>query len=315
MINVNNLSKTYYKSKPFDFIQYLLNKQRQPESKALESISFTIKDGEIVGLIGPNGAGKTTTIKMLTGLLRPTLGSVAIDNFIPSELTVEFKKSITLFRGNVPILDDGVVIEDSFNDKLKIYQQPLLANNQQLQLLIKLSKMKKFFSKIPAELSLGQRTWVELIYALSHFPKYIFLDEPTIGLDLTIQLQFKEIMAYLINFYHPTILITSHDLQTVVDICPRIILINHGKVMIDKPTEEVIKNSTLDKKVVFTLKNPLSDKIILPKDSIYQFPKLTIVTPRTQLQSTIIDWSKKIEYLDIDITEPPIEKIFTKYYR
>ena len=315
MIKVTNLSKTYFVTKPFDFVRFLFNRPAKPGFKALNSLNFSIADGEVVGLIGPNGAGKTTTIKLLTGLLRPTAGEVQIDAYTPADLITEFKKTITLFRGNVPLLDDGVVIKDSFEDKLKIYGCRKLAHNQPLQALIMLAKISRFLVKTPEELSLGQRTWVELVYALAHFPQYLFLDEPTIGLDLTVQIRFKAVIAHLVKAYQPTILITSHDLQTVVDICPRLILINKGKVMIDKPTEAAIKGSTIDKKIIFSLKQPLPKKMALPANSVYQFPKLTLLTPREKLQTTIIDWSKKIDYLDIDITEPPLEQIFAQYYR
>ncbi len=315
MIKVTDLSKTYFETKPFDFVRFLFNRPAKPGFKALNCLNFAIADGGVIGLIGPNGAGKTTTIKLLTGLLRPSAGQVQIDTFTPSDLTTEFKKSITLFRGNVPTLDDGVVIRDSFEDKLKIYGCRKLTQNDPLQKLINLSQISRFLAKTPEELSLGQRTWVELVYALAHFPKYIFLDEPTIGLDLTVQIRFKTVISHLVKTYQPTVLITSHDLQTVVDICPRLILINKGKVMIDKPTEAAIKGSTIDKKIIFTLKKPLPKNMALPANSVYQFPKLTLLTPREKLQTTIIDWSKKIDYQDIDITEPPLEQIFAQYYR
>lgn len=315
MIQVVDLSKNYYQPRQFDFIRYLLKRPTGSATKALQEVSFTVNDGETVGLIGPNGAGKTTLIKLLTGLLRPTGGTVKIDTFTPSDLTREFKLGISLFRGNVPVLDDGVLVEDSFNEKLKIYNRPHLKNNQPLQQLIKLSRISRFMTKTPDELSLGQRTWVELIYSLVHFPRYIFLDEPTIGLDLSVQLQFKKLVGYLIKNYRPTLIITSHDLQTVIDVCPRIILINKGRLLLDRPTETVIKNAAADKKIVFTLKSPLVKKLTLPAGAVYRFPKLTVLSPREKLRADVIYWSKQLEYLDIDISEPPIEQIFAKYYR
>lgn len=317
MITVSRVSKTYFpKTFSSNLTHLIFGRVSHTEGegfKALTNITFKINEGEIVGLIGPNGAGKTTLMKILTGLSQPTSGVVAVGPYRPAELVTDFKKSIAFFSGTQHNLDDGVIIRDSFEEKLKTYDLALMPGNQFASRLINLSKIEAFLDRVPEELSTGQRTLVEVAYSLLHQPTYIFFDEPTLGLDLNATLLLKELIRNLNQKEKATFVITSHDLQNVVDISVRIILINRGRLLVDKPTRQILHEETFDRQIEFTLTDKNGLKNLSP-EAILDYPRLTIKTTKSKVGEVIALWLPRLHFNDLRITEPPIEEIFTKLY-
>lgn len=316
MIKAQNLTKIYKHRTTLDNLKFLigLKSKSKKDVSAVNNISFKIKDQEIVGIIGPNGAGKTTTIKMLTGLLKPTDGEITVGDHIPFKLQDDFKLNIGLFMGEVHTLDDGVIIKDSIKERLKIYKQGDFDQNEHAQKLLKITEAKSFIANTPETLSQGQRTLVEFLTSILHAPKYLFLDEPMIGLDINAIIKFKKVLKYLNKNLKTTIIITSHNLQHVVDLSNRLILINKGKVLIDKPTDEVIHKDTLDRVIKFYIESEIGTKN-LPKNIRLDYPWVIVKTSKENLEKTIKEGLKRFEVSDIRITEPPIEEIFSKYYK
>lgn len=315
MIKVNNLTKIYKTRNTADRIKFLFgNKTSQRKQvKAVNDVSFEINKGEIVGFIGPNGAGKTTTIKMLTGLLKPTAGNIKIGNFSPFELTKEFKLKIGLFRGETHILDDGVIIKDSLKERLKIYEKKDLKLNKFVNQLLEITEIEKFLDDVPENLSQGQRSLIEFVASIIHAPEYIFLDEPTNGLDINAIIRFKNVIQFINKKHKSTILITSHNLQHVVDLSDRLILINKGKVLIDKPTERVIHSDTLDRTIKFCVDSK-EGTTSLPKNMSMKYPWITVAVNKKNLEKEIRKGLDRFKVIDIRISEPPVEEIFSKYY-
>jgi len=315
MIRAQNLTKIYKHRTTLDNLKFLLglSSKSDKDVKAVNNISFEIKDKEIIGIIGPNGAGKTTTIKMLTGLLKPTDGNVKVGKHIPFELKENFKLDIGLFMGEVNTLDDGVVIKDSIEDRLKIYKQSQVNKNKYVEQLVETTGISKFMDNVPENLSQGQRTLVEFVTSILHAPKYLFLDEPIIGLDVNAIIKFKKVIKLLNKKLKSTIIITSHNLQHVVDLSGRIILINKGKILIDKSTDEVIHKDTLDRVIRFYIDSTEGTQN-LPKSMKLNFPWVTVKTSKKNLEKAIQDGLRRFKVSDIRITEPPIEEIFSKYF-
>ena len=316
MIRVRGITKVYYPRTLASNIQNLLFGKvdnREGGTTALSNVSFEINRGEVVGMIGPNGAGKTTMMKILTGLLRPTNGEVWVDEFKPADLEETFKKEISFFSATNRILDDGVIIRDSFEDKLGVYGSLPFRKNPTVQWLVERSQVEEYLDRVPEELSTGQRTIVEVIYSLIHKPRYVFFDEPTLGLDLSAILLFKQLVRELNQKEKMTFVITSHDLQNVVDISERIILINRGKVLVDKTTTAVIRDETFDRQIEFILSDKAGTQK-LPPGIHLEFPRLIIKTSKKDVGDKIKYWLPRLHFSDLRITEPPIEEIFGKYY-
>ncbi|MDD3646873.1 MAG: ATP-binding cassette domain-containing protein [Candidatus Dojkabacteria bacterium] len=316
MIKVDNITKVYTSRNTLDNLMFLFGFKRnsKKQTKAVDNISFQINPGEIVGIIGPNGAGKTTTIKMLTGLLRPTEGTIKIGKYTPFELSRDFKLAIGLFRGEVSSLDDGVIIKDSIEERLRIYGKKNLKSNQYAKRLFEIAETDRFLGGVPEELSQGQRTLIEFVASIVHKPKYLFLDEPTNGLDINAVTRFKEVIRYLNSELGITILITSHNLQHVVELSHRIILINKGKILIDKETDAVMHKDTLDRVIKFYIESK-EGTANMPNNMNLNYPWVTVKVNKSNLEDEILKGLKRFKVSDIRITEPPVEEIFAGYYK
>jgi viologen exporter family transport system ATP-binding protein len=203
------------------------------EVRAVNAISFDIGPGEVVGFLGPNGAGKTTTLKMLSGLLYSTSGEARVLGRIPSKREREYLRRITLVMGNRNQLQWDLPALDSFELHRSIYQLP---RNQFLETrdeLIELLDIEDLVRKPVRQLSLGERMKVEVVGALLHRPQVLFLDEPTIGLDVTMQKRIRSFVAEYNRRYDATVLLTSHYMADVVALCRRVIVIHHGRILFD----------------------------------------------------------------------------------
>ncbi len=234
IVEVKNLSKTFeIKSK---------NENGKKEKRlltAVNNISFDIEKGEIIGFIGPNGAGKSTTIKMLTGILLPTAGDVSVCGFTPLKERKKMAYEIATVFGQKSSLISHLPVIDSYNLAGAIYDIPKEELVKRIQEITDFFGIQDLMERKVNSLSLGQRMICEVAIATLHRPKIFFLDEPTIGLDIVMKKKVREAILKLNKEYGMTIFITSHDISDIEKLCSRIILINHGKVMLDSNMEEI----------------------------------------------------------------------------
>lgn len=214
-----------------------LFKRKFKEVKAVESISFRIMPGEIVGFLGPNGAGKTTTLKMLAGLLYPTAGDAKVMGYTPWKRDKAYLRNISLVMGNRNQLSWDIPAMDSYLVNQAIYDIPEKEFRETLEELIALLDLEKLLKKPVRGLSLGERMKCELAASLLHRPQVLFLDEPTLGVDITMQTRIRQFISEHNRKYGATVLLTSHYMADVTALCRRVIVIHNGKLLYDGPLD------------------------------------------------------------------------------
>lgn len=207
--------------------------------KAVDDISFDIKKGEITGFIGKNGAGKSTTIKMLSGILYPDSGTVKIDGYIPYKQRKQYVKNIGVVFGQKSQLHWDLPLIESFELMKYIYKIPKKVYEKNLEKFVELLDMKDFINQPVRQLSLGQRMRGDIVAALLHSPKLVFLDEPTIGLDVVAKEKIREFIKYMNQNEQTTIIFTTHDMQDIEKVCDRLIIIDQGKKVYDGTIAEI----------------------------------------------------------------------------
>lgn len=244
MIEVKNVKK-YYKIAKRDkgivsSLRHLFSRKYEIR-KAVDDISFSIGEGEIVGFIGPNGAGKSTTIKMLSGILYPDDGSVVIDGFVPYKQRKQYVKNIGVVFGQKSQLNWDLPLIESFELIKYIYKIPKEKYEENLNKFIELLDMKEFIDQPVRQLSLGQRMRGDIVASLLHSPKIVFFDEPTIGLDVVAKEKIREFVKYMNKTEKTTMIFTTHDMQDIEKVCDRLIIIDKGKLVYDGTVEEIKK--------------------------------------------------------------------------
>ncbi|MGB9883613.1 MAG: ABC transporter ATP-binding protein [Microgenomates group bacterium] len=317
MIEVDKLTKIYkiYK-KTGNLFKDLFFRQYE-DLMALDDVSFEIDKNELVGFIGPNGAGKTTTLKILSGILYPTKGKVVINGFIPFEKKYQFLQQITFVMGQKSQLFWDLPAIDSFLLNKEVYQINDLQFKKTLTNLTDILNCSHLIEKPVKMLSLGERMKMEFIAALIHQPKIVFLDEPTIGLDIFSQEAIRDFIKNYQKQYQATIILTSHYLEDVKKLAKRLIIINQGKIIYDGQLSEIIKKFSQNKYVSLILEKPIQEKDLkkIAFLRFFQYPKVVFQVKKTQLSEIINRISQKIPYLDITIEEEKIEEIIKKLYQ
>ncbi|WP_211748247.1 ATP-binding cassette domain-containing protein [Paenibacillus sp. Marseille-Q4541] len=230
--------------------------------KAVNDVSFSIEEGEMVGFLGPNGAGKTTTLKMLSGILYPTSGTVNIFGYTPWERKKQFKQIFSIVMGQKSQLWPDLPAGESIFLNKCIYQVPDESYQRTLEELSELLDVKELLGVQVRRLSLGERMKMELIASLIHRPKLMFLDEPTIGLDMMSQRSVRNFLKYYNEQYHATVILTSHYMKDIEDLCSRVILINAGSILYDGELKKV--NTYKDERKLITLyfSEPISTELL-----------------------------------------------------
>ncbi len=235
--------KKYYKiaKREKGMLETLANlfNRKYETKKAVDDISFSIKPGEIVGFIGPNGAGKSTTVKILSGILYPDSGTVQIDGFIPYKQRKQYVKHIGVVFGQKSQLNWDLPLIESFELMKFIYRIPQKEYEENLKLFIDLLDMEDFINQPVRQLSLGQRMRGDIVASLLHSPQIVFLDEPTIGLDVVAKERIREFVRYMNKTKHTTIIFTTHDMQDIEKVCDRLIMIDKGKKVYDGSIHEI----------------------------------------------------------------------------
>lgn len=252
MIEVRDVKK-YYKiakrEKGMAAAAGNLFNRKYETKRAVDDISFSIKKGEIVGFIGPNGAGKSTTVKILSGILYPDAGEVKVSGFIPYKQRKQYVKNIGVVFGQKSQLNWDLPLIESFELMKFIYKIPPKKYEENLRLFSKLLDMEEFINQPVRQLSLGQRMRGDVVASLLHSPEIVFLDEPTIGLDVVAKERIREFVRYMNETERTTIIFTTHDMQDIEKVCDRLIIIDKGKKIYDGSIGE-IKNRYANVKTI-----------------------------------------------------------------
>jgi ABC-2 type transport system ATP-binding protein len=284
--------------------------------KAVDDISFTVKKGESVAFIGPNGAGKSTTIKMLSSILMPTSGEVKVLGFEPLKKRRELAMRIGTVFGQRSQMVYNLPLTASFELTAAMYQVPDADAKQRIAKLIEQFDLGEFIDQPVRKLSLGQRMRAEVANALIHNPDIIFLDEPTIGLDIVAKRALREVIKTINRERGTTVFLTSHDVGDIEEVCERTIIVNHGKIMLDAKTAD-LKTNYLHTKTVSVVPKGAVKKVrvggVLPevKDGRLVFSVDTDATPLKDFLRAMLD---KIDIADITIEDTPLENIIHKLY-
>ena len=283
---------------------------------AVKNINFTINQGELVGFIGPNGAGKTTTLKMLGGLLYPSDGSIEVLGFTPFDRKEEYLKKISLVLGQKNQLWWDLPVIETLNLQKELYEIPDEDYKQSLNELCTMLEIKDVLHQQVRQLSLGQRMKCELAAALIYKPKVLFLDEPTIGLDIFMQKKVREFIKQYNERYKATVILTSHYMDDVKAICQRIIMIDHGMIIFDGKLQDLIMLNANYKILVPIFNSPVNIKELKTIGKIIEFdyPKAIITVPREEVSQRAAELLKKFDIDDLDINEPELEDVINTFY-
>jgi ABC-2 type transport system ATP-binding protein len=279
------------------------------EVKAVDAISFDIEPGEVVGFLGPNGAGKTTTLKMLSGLLYPSGGEARVLGHVPSKREKSFLRQITLVMGNRNQLQWDLPALDSFELNRAIYRVPRPDFTPLRDELIELLDVGDLVRKPVRQLSLGERMKVEIVGALLHRPQVLFLDEPTIGLDVTMQKRIRSFIAEYNERHGATVLLTSHYMADVEALCERVIVIHHGRILFDGRLAELARTFTAHKTIVAALEDGDGDlsgygEVVHREEGV-----VTLRVPKADTARVTARLLAEQEVLDLNVEDPPIEDV------
>ena len=285
--------------------------------EAVKQVSFEIQPGEVVGFLGANGAGKTTTLKMLTGLIHPSAGQVRVAGHIPFERKSAFLQKITLVMGQKQQLIWDLPALDSLKINAAIYG---LSNQEYRQRVGELTEMLSLQGKLNQpvrKLSLGERMKAELLAALLHQPKVLFLDEPTLGLDVNAQVGVREFLREYNQRYAATILLTSHYMADITALCERVMVIHQGQLVYDGSLDRLVDNFAPYREVQVELAHPVAENQLLLYGEIkaVEGQLVRFCIKREELTRTVAKILAELEVLDLTVTDPPVEEVIGQVFR
>jgi ABC-2 type transport system ATP-binding protein len=318
IITVENLIKTYTTYKRGSGFRETVKsffRREKVTINAVNDISFEIPEGQICGLLGPNGAGKSTTVKMLCGALYPTSGKIEAAGFSPAVDRKRYVKEIGAVFGQKSQLIFDIPPEDSFNLNRAIYDISKSDYDARLLQMVKLFDVEDVIKKPTRVLSLGERMKCEFIMAMLHAPKIVFLDEPTIGLDVIAKSSIRKFISEM-NRNGTTFILTTHDLDDVCELAKRVIIINKGENVFDGELTK-LQNYLGRKKIIeLTLSEPLPDESSLNITERKSDLQITIEADmeQTEIGEYIKTLSEKIKFTDISVKELPMERIIADIY-
>ena len=286
------------------------------EVKAVDGISFEIGAGERVGFLGPNGAGKTTTLKVLSGLLYPSGGEARVDGFIPQRREDAFLKRIMLVMGQKQQLLWDLPPSETFELNRAIYDVPHDQYRQTVKELTDLLELGDLVNKPTRQLSLGERMKCELAAALIHRPQVLFLDEPTIGLDVSMQTTIRAFIRDYNERYGATLILTSHYMDDVAALTPRVIVIDKGRLSYDGKLDELVRHIRPEKRVVLRFAGEVPKEALLPLGEVVRFDAAEAVlqVPQDTLNQTITRALSTLPVRDLTVENPPLEEVMSELF-
>jgi ABC-2 type transport system ATP-binding protein len=320
IIDVQHLSKVYPVAVKAPGLKGTLThffRRTYREVKAVQDISFQISAGEVVGFLGANGAGKTTTLKMLTGLIYPSQGTVEVANAIPFRRQPQFLKRISLVMGQKQQLLWDLPALDSLRINGAVYNIPEKELNHRLDELSEMLSLGEKLKQPVRKLSLGERMKAELLAALLHRPEVLFLDEPTLGLDVNAQAAVREFLREYNERYGATILLTSHYMADITALCGRVLVMYQGQLIYDGKLEQLVERFAPYREV----KVELAQEI--PPEKLAQFGEIEAIqgreirflVRRDTLTQTVAQILAQLEVVDLSITDPPVEEIIGRLFQ
>lgn len=317
-ISVRHLSKTFRIEKKAEGFSNRMKSLFSPEYRQFEAvsdISFELAKGEKVAFLGPNGAGKSTTIKMLTGILSPTSGEVGVAGLDPSKDRSKLVRRIGAVFGQTSRLWYHLSPRDSFELLAKLYELPDDVAKKRIGFLVDAFEIGEFYSSPVRKLSLGQRMRAEVAASLVHDPEIVFLDEPTIGLDMVAKQKLRDVINRVNKESGTTILLTSHDIGDVEHVCDRVIIVNHGKIVSDGPLASLKKEHVKTKVVKFRLEKgvfvPVGDELRTKEGDRYA---IEIPNSSESVKNALERIYASGEIEDFSIGEPELEEIIRTFY-
>jgi ABC-2 type transport system ATP-binding protein len=319
-IEVRNLRKVYRTVRRQPGLAGALRTLFRPshlEVEAVKDVSFSLEEGELVGFLGPNGAGKTTTLKMLAGLLFPTAGEARVLGFIPWERRDAFRRSIALVLGQKNQLWWDLPALDSLALNREIYQIPM---DRWARIVDDLTQRLGVAHRLQVqvrELSLGERMKFELIASLLHEPRVLFLDEPTIGLDLISQKAVREFLKSYNATGKTTVLLTSHNMADIKGLASRVIVINHGAIVFDGPLASLIERWGAAKHVRIVAARDLTraDLDGFGEVARLEGPIADLRLPRDRVAAATAAMLSRLPVVDLTVEDPPIEDVIAEAFR
>ena len=284
---------------------------------AVDGVSFSVEPGEMVGYIGPNGAGKSTTIKMLTGILVPSSGRLLVAGLTPARRRTELARRIGVVFGNRTQLWWDLPLRDSFELLRHIYRVPAADHRRRIAELRGLLDLDPFLDTPVRQLSLGQRMRGELTAALLHAPDVLFLDEPTVGLDIVSKARVRDFLAQLNRERGVTTLLTTHDLSDIERLCPRMVIIDRGRVLYDGGTAEIAARFGAERTLVVDLAETrpplhLARGSVVRTDGPRQWIRFR--SEEMTAAALIAAISEQAQLVDLSIEEPDIEEVVRRVY-
>ncbi|HEX7586909.1 MAG TPA: ATP-binding cassette domain-containing protein [Anaerolineae bacterium] len=319
VIQIENLSKYYQVHQKeaglMGSLRSFVNR-KYTDVKAVDDVSFHIQAGEIVGFLGPNGAGKTTTLKVLSGLLYPTRGSVRVLNFTPSERRDAFLRQITLVMGQKQQLNWDLPALETFLVNAAIYEIPDDQFKRTLGELTELLELTTLLKKQVRKLSLGERMKCELAAALLHLPQVLFLDEPTIGLDVTMQTKIRQFVAEYNERHQATVILTSHYMADVTALCKRVIVIDHGKLLYDGELHALAEKIAPHKLIRVEFSRALDGEKLEDYGEVVKRrgQRAELLVPRDATSGVAARMLAELPIADVTIEDPAIEDVISRVF-
>lgn len=324
-ISVTDLQKVYRIPVRQSGLKAALKSLLQPtweDVVAVDRVSFEVETGEMIGLIGPNGAGKTTSLKVLTGLLHPTAGQVTVSGFTPWERRIEYLRNISMVMGNKTQLTWENTVADSFYILKEIYHVSQNDYRKRLDELVGLLGLEELLPKMARNLSLGERAKCEFAAALIHQPKVFFLDEPTLGLDISMQIKLRNFIRNYNRQHQTTIIITSHYMADISSLCQRVILIHGGKIVFDGELGRLAEKMSPFKLIKITLGEELEAAKL---NELAPDLQLTVIgqedrsislrVGKEDVTPAIATFLNQLSVIDLTVEDPPIEAVIDQVYR
>ena len=320
MIEVRNLAKHYRVHRRPPGIGAALRSvfhRRYDTVRAVDGISFDIAAGERVGFLGPNGAGKTTTLKMLSGLLHPTSGEARVAGHLPAKREGDFLRSIMLVAGQKQQLLWDLPPAETFELNRAIYDVPRAQFRETLDEMVELLQLGDLIGKPTRQLSLGERMKCELAAALLHRPKVLFLDEPTIGLDVTMQSVVRDFIQTYNERHGATVILTSHYMDDVAALCPRVIVIDQGELTWDGPRVALARRTRPEKRVTLRFAaevqqaeiESLGGKVLRRDGTL-----VVLSVVGDQLRDVVAAALSRLPVIDLNVEDAPLEEILAELF-
>jgi ABC-2 type transport system ATP-binding protein len=320
MIRAEGLGKTYRVAEKqpglAGTLRHLVHR-RHRDVVAVEDVSFTVEPGEIVGFLGPNGAGKTTTIKMLTGLIHPSAGRVDVAGHRPFRRQAAFLRSITLVMGQKQQLIWDLPPLDSLRVNAAIYGIDAAEARRRIDELAEMLELGPELRRPVRKLSLGERMKAELLAALLHRPAVLFLDEPTLGLDVNAQARVRTFLADYNRRTGATVLLTSHYMGDITALCRRVLLIDHGRLRYDGSLEGLTDRLAPQRLVRLELETELPPQAFAAYGTLESLSgrEVRLSVPREQLTAAVGRLLAELPVCDLEVSDPPIEELIGRLFR